>query len=623
MSIVSRFLETHKTSSSFIPSGESQGMERMPFAPTLPLAFLCTAVITSLPLMVNSSSLSRASFGISGFPQTAACLAAFFILGPMRRRNISVALRWLLSSAMLLVVASLIVLEATYGLLRLSESYAAAAHGNTTFEYLVEQGLYTVGWSLIIANAVFARRGEPVHDSSSPRWAPGAVMLLFLVQDLCLRVLGLNATQPLFFADSLMTSEVLLFALHLGRALLVMLAVHRLASQLLMGFLFTSLTASLLTLAATTMASMGAPAMHVPTQAADLIAIAGFLTTSTALAVISAIGKRLYTTTSQPDSPHPVTSSTCGTSHDRLSALSPRERKVIELTLSGASQKEIASMLGISVPSVGTYRIRSYRKLGVADKDSLINAFQTPEIRNDINGDRKTPRLESSSVARFSPSLTWRTLRHPIGKLAVLQTAGMVPLTIAITRAPWTSSLGLAFLAMTCLILGITLVIARMSRRDVSPTFESTDITPSAARLLLLMYGTFFLGAAVALRGNGLSYTALASGYIILLLTEGLLLLTCHYVELATAFDMFCAELYRPPFGEQRVCHALASKGFDERAVEVLNKTLQGKTSSCIAREQLMSTSSVRALRSAAYRAFGVHSKAEFAQSVKRQMEWG
>lgn len=623
MPIISRFLAAFKPSDSFTPSRESQEVKQRPLAATFPIVCLCTAVITSLPLMVNSSPLARASFGISGFPQTASCLAVFFILAPLGSRKSSAALRWLLSSALLLVIVALIALETTFGMLRQSETYIAAAHDNTTFEYLVEQGLFTIGWFLIIANAVAARQDESFPDSSVPRWVPRVVMLLFLVQDLCLRVLGLHTTQPLFFTDSLMASEALLFVLHLGRALLVVRAVRNIDSQLLKGFIFTSLAASLLTLAGTTIGGIGIPANSSLVHVADLIATAGFSMTSAAVAIISAINKRPDKSPSHATHPRPIASCAYKVSNDHLGILSPRERKVIELTLSGASQKEIASMLDISVPSVGTYRIRSYRKLGVTDKNSLINALQTPGTHNGIKNGNEAPCRESGPDSQSPSSSARCDLRRNIGKLAALQTAGMIPLAIVTTRASWTSPLGLALLAMSCLAPGIILVITHMSCRDVNLNLDAAKSAPSKTHLLPMIYGTFFLGVAVALRGNSLSHAALISGYITLLLVESLLLLTHHYVELATAFDTFCAELYRPPFGEQRVCHTLASKGFDADAIEVLNKTLQGKTCSCIAREQLMSTSSVRALRSAAYRAFGAHSKAEFAQNVKQHMEWG
>jgi DNA-binding NarL/FixJ family response regulator len=54
--------------------------------------------------------------------------------------------------------------------------------------------------------------------------------------------------------------------------------------------------------------------------------------------------------------------------HERLS---PREREVMMLMLTGRRLKEIAAQLNISVKTVTTHRARLLRKLGVADNLGL------------------------------------------------------------------------------------------------------------------------------------------------------------------------------------------------------------------------------------------------------------
>jgi DNA-binding NarL/FixJ family response regulator len=55
-----------------------------------------------------------------------------------------------------------------------------------------------------------------------------------------------------------------------------------------------------------------------------------------------------------------------------LSALSPREREVLQLVVEGRSSKEIGRIVHISAKTVDTYRSRLMRKLGVRDLTALV-----------------------------------------------------------------------------------------------------------------------------------------------------------------------------------------------------------------------------------------------------------
>lgn len=65
---------------------------------------------------------------------------------------------------------------------------------------------------------------------------------------------------------------------------------------------------------------------------------------------------------------YPETSSNGNGHHQRLS---PREREVMNMILSGKRLKEIAAMLDISVKTVTTHRSRLLRKLGLEDNLGL------------------------------------------------------------------------------------------------------------------------------------------------------------------------------------------------------------------------------------------------------------
>jgi DNA-binding NarL/FixJ family response regulator len=55
-----------------------------------------------------------------------------------------------------------------------------------------------------------------------------------------------------------------------------------------------------------------------------------------------------------------------------LASLSPREREILQLVVEGKSSAEIAGMLFLSPKTVGTYRSRLMRKLGIDDLTGLI-----------------------------------------------------------------------------------------------------------------------------------------------------------------------------------------------------------------------------------------------------------
>jgi DNA-binding CsgD family transcriptional regulator len=51
---------------------------------------------------------------------------------------------------------------------------------------------------------------------------------------------------------------------------------------------------------------------------------------------------------------------------------SPRQAEIIRLIATGASDKEIASTLGISVPTVRTHLQRLYRDLGLRNRAAAV-----------------------------------------------------------------------------------------------------------------------------------------------------------------------------------------------------------------------------------------------------------
>jgi DNA-binding CsgD family transcriptional regulator len=60
------------------------------------------------------------------------------------------------------------------------------------------------------------------------------------------------------------------------------------------------------------------------------------------------------------------------TKPSRLDGLSPRERQVLELVVTGHTSKEIAAIFGVRPTTVDTYRSRIMAKLEICDLPSLV-----------------------------------------------------------------------------------------------------------------------------------------------------------------------------------------------------------------------------------------------------------
>ena len=63
----------------------------------------------------------------------------------------------------------------------------------------------------------------------------------------------------------------------------------------------------------------------------------------------------------------------------RLACLTPRERQVLNLLVSGKTSKEIATGLGLSVRTVEGYRARIYLKTGVSSVAQLVRVVLAQE----------------------------------------------------------------------------------------------------------------------------------------------------------------------------------------------------------------------------------------------------
>ena len=65
-----------------------------------------------------------------------------------------------------------------------------------------------------------------------------------------------------------------------------------------------------------------------------------------------------------------------------MAGLSPREREVLELLARGRNTRYIQDALVISGSTVKSHTYRIYRKLGVHNRQDLINEVETAQVGN-------------------------------------------------------------------------------------------------------------------------------------------------------------------------------------------------------------------------------------------------
>ena len=68
---------------------------------------------------------------------------------------------------------------------------------------------------------------------------------------------------------------------------------------------------------------------------------------------------------------------------DGLAVLSPREREVVCLIAQSYSYKEIASLLGVGISTIGTHMHHIYEKLGVSSRHEIVQQYGLVTGRTD------------------------------------------------------------------------------------------------------------------------------------------------------------------------------------------------------------------------------------------------
>jgi DNA-binding CsgD family transcriptional regulator len=76
------------------------------------------------------------------------------------------------------------------------------------------------------------------------------------------------------------------------------------------------------------------------------------------------------------------------TASDRLALLTPRERELLATVSTGASSAEMATQLGIAVPTIKRHLANLYRKLGCSNRVQLSNLYHLGDPRGRPRIDR-------------------------------------------------------------------------------------------------------------------------------------------------------------------------------------------------------------------------------------------
>lgn len=71
-----------------------------------------------------------------------------------------------------------------------------------------------------------------------------------------------------------------------------------------------------------------------------------------------------------------------------LAALTPTELRVAKVAATGASNREIAQELFVTLATVETHLTRTYRKLDLAGRDGLAAALDSPHLADSGEGER-------------------------------------------------------------------------------------------------------------------------------------------------------------------------------------------------------------------------------------------
>ena len=305
--------------------------------------------------------------------------------------------------------------------------------------------------------------------------------------------------------------------------------------------------------------------------------------------------------------------------------LSRREREVLELTLAGKSGREIADALRIAPSTVGSYRARTYEKLGVASKREVLSSVSLlfsdkksgPDNEGSFPDKTVTPSALFILLSCVICSIVGRSIYRPFLVLAVVLVTSVI-----CCIAAWPADVRRVD-AAACLSgasAGFALCAALYSNWVVAPLVAGALIVAGSFSVHWPNWGHLLLTASCAsLFIPGLGFAGnLVDSPVSMLLLAGFLFVVAGLVGNTLKQKGEAQALELVLVGERRAMAYLEGRGLSELKAKIVLLTVCGFDSASIADGLYVSMSTVSNYRSGAYKALSVSNREELASLLRR-----
>ena len=306
-------------------------------------------------------------------------------------------------------------------------------------------------------------------------------------------------------------------------------------------------------------------------------------------------------------------------------SLSCREREVLELTLAGKSGREIADTLHIAPSTVGSYRARTYEKLGVASKREVLSSVallfsdETSRADNEDSSPAKTVTPSALFILLLCVicSIAGRSIYRPFLALMVVFVTGVI-----CCRVAWLADVRQVD-AAACLSgasAGFALCAALYGNWVGAPFAAGALIVAGSFSARWPNWGYLLLAtgcASLFVPGQGFA-GSLADSPVSMLLLAGFLIVVAGLVGNALKQKGEAQALELVLVGERRAMSYLEGRGLSELKAKIVLLTVCGFDSASIADGLYVSTSTVSNYRSGAYKALSVSNREELASLLRR-----
>lgn len=570
-----------------------------------PSTLMLVVLLLSLPQFARSSSFIEGEFGLHGITQLTALLLLILLTSKIEMGNHE---RWETKALPLLaiLIACYTILEVGIFCIRSKRFWYSGIHDEI---YFLEQGIY---FTIICTSYLEAVKRSRLNQSFRNTWKGGKqptqsfIALLFAVSALLhfagtefsLLIEGVRASNG-FKVEA---SEIAKLTFQLLAMFCMLVPVFRTISQR------SSLGRPLLALVAGSIAGIMASRLVNPESSALILGACSLLPTLTAilLSILSSKNHEMNPTGIKSDNslktPQPPS---------RLnlipasSSLSDREKEVLELTLQGRTSAEIGNLLGLSIPTVSTYRSRGYKKLQVSSKQELlqVTADSTASITacTPLSGATETNTETSHQMVRFDTKLLLMMITFMVLLPLLppsLAHAGSIASTLAL----------LAFGTITLQACRKPLSIGETKQRNVE----------------LLGIRSLICGCILALSQNYIInhsfFDTNSMKFDLILLCVGMAFMRIYswLSEVEYIKNSACLNTREMTATRKQIQALFKGMGFDTVTQDVIIDSLAGASASTIAASRLISKATVYAKMQQVYARLDVHSHAELSSLVNK-----